>query len=60
MHPPPTILENVIDEGLMAIQRAIFLKKAGVESGLDDKFLLNPPKRSDLLESAIRNMIRFG
>ncbi|XP_074333376.1 vacuolar sorting protein 3 isoform X2 [Apium graveolens] len=59
LHPPPTVLENVIDDGLMAIQRAIFLKKAGVESGLDDKFLLNPPNRSDLLELAIRNMIRF-
>ncbi|KAK1369285.1 vacuolar sorting protein 3 [Heracleum sosnowskyi] len=59
LHPPPTVLENVIDEGLVAIQRAIFLKKAGVESGLDDKFLLNPPNRSDLLELAIRNMIRF-
>lgn len=59
MHPPPTPLENVIDDGLMAIQRANFLKKAGVESLLDDEFLLNPPSRGDLLESAIRNMIRY-
>ncbi|KAK4491525.1 hypothetical protein RD792_002276 [Penstemon davidsonii] len=59
LHPPPTLLENVIDDGLTAIQRAAFLKKAGVEIAVDDEFLLNPPSRSDLLESAIENMIRY-
>ncbi|XP_047954954.1 vacuolar sorting protein 3 isoform X2 [Salvia hispanica] len=59
LHPPPTPLENVIDDGLTAIQRAVFLKKAGVESAVDDEFLLNPPTRADLLESAIENMIRY-
>lgn len=59
LHPPPTPLENVIDDGLTAIQRAVFLKKAGVESAVDDEFLLNPPSRVDLLESAIENMIRY-
>jgi hypothetical protein len=59
LHPPPVPLENVIDDGLMAIQRAIFLKKAGVESILDNDFLLNPPTRSDLLDSAINNIIRY-
>ncbi|KAG6382452.1 hypothetical protein SASPL_157880 [Salvia splendens] len=37
LHPPPTPLENVIDDGLTAIQRAVFLKKAGVESAVDDE-----------------------
>ncbi|XP_042030419.1 vacuolar sorting protein 3-like [Salvia splendens] len=59
LHPPPTPLENVIDDGLTAIQRAVFLKKAGVESAVDDEFLQNPPTRADLLESAIENMIRY-
>lgn len=59
LHPPPTPLENVIDDGLTAIQRAVFLKKAGVESAVDDEFLLNPPSRAELLESAIENMIRY-
>ncbi|KAL8033886.1 hypothetical protein ABFX02_13G185100 [Erythranthe guttata] len=59
LHPPPTLLENVIDDGLTAIQRAVFLKKAGVESAVDAEFLLNPPSRADLLESAIKNMIRY-
>ncbi|PIM99413.1 hypothetical protein CDL12_28100 [Handroanthus impetiginosus] len=59
LHPPPTPLENVIDDGLTAIQRAVFLKKAGVESAVDDEFLLNPPSRADLLQSAIENMIRY-
>uniref|UniRef100_A0A5B6YMY6 CNH domain-containing protein n=1 Tax=Davidia involucrata TaxID=16924 RepID=A0A5B6YMY6_DAVIN len=58
LHPPPAPLENVVDDGLMAIQRAIFLKKAGVETSVDDDFLLNPPSRADLLESAIKNIIR--
>ncbi|KAL6992102.1 Vacuolar protein sorting-associated protein 3 [Sarracenia purpurea var. burkii] len=59
MHPPPAPLENVVDDGLMAIQRAIFLKKAGVEASVDDIFLLNPPNRADLLELAIENIIRY-
>ncbi|KAK3037096.1 hypothetical protein RJ639_029938 [Escallonia herrerae] len=59
LHPPPSPIENVIDEGLVAIQRAIFLRKAGVETALDDKFLLNPPSRADLLQSAIKNVIRY-
>lgn len=58
MHPPPAPLEDVVDDGLMAIQRAMFLKKAGVETTIDDRFLLNPPSRSDLLESAIKNISR--
>ena len=58
MHPPPAPLENVVDDGLMAVQRAIFLKKAGVETAVDDVFLLNPPNRADLLELAIENIIR--
>ncbi|KAL3843547.1 hypothetical protein ACJIZ3_000950 [Penstemon smallii] len=59
LHPPPMLLENVIDDGLTSIQRAAFLKKAGLEIAVDDEFLLNPPSRSDLLESAIENMIRY-
>ncbi|KAL2525163.1 Vacuolar sorting protein 39 [Abeliophyllum distichum] len=59
LHPPPAPLENVIDDGLTAIQRAVFLKKAGVETAVDDDFHLNPPSRADLLESAIQNMIRY-
>lgn len=58
LHPPPAPLENVVDDGLMAIQRAIFLKKAGVETTIDIDFLLSPPNRADLLESAIENIIR--
>lgn len=58
LHPPPAPLEDVVDDGLMAIQRAIFLRKAGVETTVDDDFLLNPPNRADLLESAIKNIIR--
>lgn len=58
LHPPPTSLENVIDDGLTAIQRAVFLKKAGVESAVDDEFLLNPPNRAGLLEASVENMIR--
>lgn len=58
LHPPPAPLEDVVDEGLMAIQRAIFLRKAGVETQVDDDFLLNPPNRADLLESAIKSIIR--
>ncbi|XP_020106961.1 transforming growth factor-beta receptor-associated protein 1 isoform X2 [Ananas comosus] len=59
LHPPPAPLEEVIDNGLMAIQRAMFLKKAGVDTTVDEDFLLNPPSRADLLESAIRNIIRY-
>lgn len=58
LHPPPAPLENVVDDGLMAVQRAVFLKKAGVETAVDDVFLLNPPNRADLLELAIENIIR--
>ena len=58
LHPPPAPLEDVVDEGLMAIQRALFLRKAGVETPVDDDFLLHPPSRADLLESAISSIIR--
>lgn len=59
LHPPPKPLEDVVDDGLMAIQRAIFLRKAGVETLIDDNFLSNPPSRADLLESAIQNITRY-
>ncbi|XP_024018342.1 transforming growth factor-beta receptor-associated protein 1 [Morus notabilis] len=59
LHPPPVPLEDVVDEGLMAIQRAIFLRKAGVDTQVDDDFLLKPPSRADLLESAIKSIIRY-
>ncbi|MCL7042047.1 hypothetical protein MKW94_022037 [Papaver nudicaule] len=59
LHPPPIPLEDVVDEGLMAIQRSIFLRKAGVETATNEDFLLNPPSRADLLESAIQNLIRY-
>ncbi|CAK9184466.1 unnamed protein product [Ilex paraguariensis] len=59
LHPPPEPLEKVVDDGLVSIQRAAFLKKAGVETAVDDEFLLNPPSRADLLESAIKNIIRY-
>ncbi|KVH97196.1 Citron-like protein, partial [Cynara cardunculus var. scolymus] len=59
LHPPPAPLESVIDNGLMAIQRAIFLKKAGLETAVDDEFLLNPPNKDDLLDSALKNSIRY-
>ncbi|GAV61528.1 CNH domain-containing protein/Vps39_1 domain-containing protein/Vps39_2 domain-containing protein [Cephalotus follicularis] len=59
LHPPPAPLEDVVDDGLLAIQRAVFLRKAGVETAIDDDFLLNPPIRADLLESAIKNIIRY-
>ncbi|KAH6782270.1 Vacuolar sorting protein 39 [Perilla frutescens var. frutescens] len=59
LHPPPKPLENVIDDGLTSIQRAVFLKKAGVESAVDEEFLRNPPSRAYLLESAIENMTRY-
>ncbi|XP_021294682.1 transforming growth factor-beta receptor-associated protein 1 [Herrania umbratica] len=59
LHPPPVPLEDVVDDGLLAIQRAIFLRKAGVETVVDERFLSNPPTRAELLESAIKNMIRY-
>ncbi|KAM1571196.1 hypothetical protein ACFX10_036115 [Malus domestica] len=59
LHPPPAPLEDVVDDGLMAIQRAIFLRKAGVETVVDDTFLLNPPSRDNLLESAIKSITRY-
>ncbi|CAN6545925.1 unnamed protein product [Malus baccata var. baccata] len=59
LHPPPALLEDVVDDGLMAIQRAIFLRKAGVETVVDDTFLLNPPSRDNLLESAIKSITRY-
>lgn len=59
LHPPPVPLEQVIDDGLIAIQRSMFLRKAGVDTVADEDFLLNPPSRSELLESAIKNIIRF-
>ncbi|KAB2637103.1 transforming growth factor-beta receptor-associated protein 1 [Pyrus ussuriensis x Pyrus communis] len=59
LHPPPAPLEDVVDDGLMAIQRAIFLRRAGVETVVDDTFLLNPPSRDNLLESAIKSITRY-
>ena len=47
-----------MDDGLLAIQRAIFLRKAGVETVVDEHFLSSPPTRAELLESAIKNIIR--
>ncbi|ERN20206.1 transforming growth factor-beta receptor-associated protein 1 homolog [Amborella trichopoda] len=59
LHPPPIPLEDVVDNGLMAIQREIFLRKAGVDTGADDGVLLSPPSRAELLESAIQNIVRY-
>uniref|UniRef100_A0A2P2LMP1 CNH domain-containing protein n=1 Tax=Rhizophora mucronata TaxID=61149 RepID=A0A2P2LMP1_RHIMU len=59
LHPPPTPIEDIVDDGLITIQRAIFLRKAGVDSPVDDDFLLNPPTRAGLIELAIKNMIRY-
>ncbi|XP_031481614.1 vacuolar sorting protein 3 isoform X2 [Nymphaea colorata] len=59
LHPPPIPLEDVVDNGLMAIHRGIFLRKAGVDTGADEGFLSNPPSRAELLESAILNIIRY-
>ncbi|KAL3739286.1 hypothetical protein ACJRO7_020658 [Eucalyptus globulus] len=59
LHPPPAPLEDVVDNGLAVIQRAIFLRKAGVETSVDHNFLLSPPNRADLLEAAIKSMIRY-
>ncbi|KAM1315825.1 hypothetical protein PS1_019674 [Malus domestica] len=43
----------------MAIQRAIFLRKAGVETVVDNAFLLNPPNMDNLLEYAINSITRY-
>ncbi|XP_027335258.1 vacuolar sorting protein 3 [Abrus precatorius] len=59
LHPPPAPLEDVVDDGLMTIQRASFLRKAGVETVVDNDLFLNPPKRADLLASAIKNISRY-
>lgn len=59
LHPPPAPLEDVVDEGLMAIQRALFLRKAGVETPVDNDFISNPPSRAELLETAIKSISRF-
>ena len=58
LHPPPIHVEDVVEDGLSAIQRATFLKKAGVETSVGNDFLMNPPNRADLLESAYSNIIR--
>ncbi|EPS65966.1 hypothetical protein M569_08810 [Genlisea aurea] len=58
LHPPPKLLENVVDDGLNALQRAVFLKSTGVDAPFGNGFLQNPPSRADLLQSAIENMIR--
>ncbi|KAH0878279.1 hypothetical protein HID58_065673, partial [Brassica napus] len=59
LHPPPAPLEDVVDNGLAAIQRAIFLRKAGMDTPVDEEFSSNPPSIADLLESAIKNMTRY-
>ncbi|KAK7382866.1 hypothetical protein VNO80_01996 [Phaseolus coccineus] len=59
LHPPPAPLEDVIDDGLMRIQRASFLRKAGVETMVDNDLFLNPANRADLLKSAIKNISRY-
>ncbi|XP_014516499.1 transforming growth factor-beta receptor-associated protein 1 [Vigna radiata var. radiata] len=59
LHPPPAPLEDVIDDGLMTIQRASFLRKAGVETIVDNDLFLNPVNRADLLKSAIENISRY-
>ncbi|CAL0324401.1 unnamed protein product [Lupinus luteus] len=59
LHPPPAPLEDVVDDGLMTIQRASFLRKAGVETIVDNDLFLNPANRGDLLELAIKNISRY-
>ncbi|GAB2281147.1 hypothetical protein Dimus_015751 [Dionaea muscipula] len=59
LHPPPSHIEDVVEDGLLAIQRAIFLRKAGIETAIDDEFLLNTPSAAELLESAFKNIIRY-
>uniref|UniRef100_A0A1J3CBU8 Transforming growth factor-beta receptor-associated protein 1-like protein n=1 Tax=Noccaea caerulescens TaxID=107243 RepID=A0A1J3CBU8_NOCCA len=59
LHPPPAPFEDVVDNGLNAIQRAIFLRKAGMDTPVDEEFFSNPPSRAELLESAIKNITRY-
>ncbi|KAL9224802.1 hypothetical protein vseg_000803 [Gypsophila vaccaria] len=59
LHPPPAHIEDVVEDGLLAIQRAVFLKRAGVDTNIDNQFLLNPPSRTVLLESALKNLVRY-
>ncbi|PKA64379.1 hypothetical protein AXF42_Ash009601 [Apostasia shenzhenica] len=59
LHPPPVPLEQVVDDRLMAMQRAMFLRKAGVDTAADEDYFMNPPSRADLLQSAIENFIRY-
>ncbi|KAH7681193.1 Quinoprotein alcohol dehydrogenase-like protein [Dioscorea alata] len=59
LHPPPIPLEDVVDDGLMAIQRGVFLRKAGVDTSADEDFLSNLPSKAELLESGIKNIIRY-
>jgi hypothetical protein len=59
LHPPPAPLEEVIDAALARVQNMIFLKRAGLDANLDESFLFNLPSQADLLELAIRNIIRF-
>ncbi|KAK9714289.1 hypothetical protein RND81_06G084200 [Saponaria officinalis] len=59
LHPPPAHIEDVVEDGLLAIQRAVFLKRAGVDTNIDNQFLLNPPSRTVLLESALKNFVRY-
>ncbi|KAK9716048.1 hypothetical protein RND81_06G208000 [Saponaria officinalis] len=59
LHPPPAHIEDVVEDGLLAIQRAVFLKRAGVDTNIDNQFLLNPPSRTALLESALKNLVRY-
>jgi vacuolar protein sorting-associated protein 3 len=47
LHPPPKPLEEVIDDGLVRIQQALFLKRSGVDTVVDEDFLSNPPSRAD-------------
>jgi hypothetical protein len=42
----------------MAIQRANFLRKAGMDTPVDEEFFSDPPSRADLLDSAIKNITR--
>jgi len=58
LHPPPAPFEDVVDNGLMAIQRANFLRKAGMDTPVDEEFFSDPPSRADLLDSAIKNITR--
>ncbi|XP_021866697.2 vacuolar sorting protein 3 isoform X1 [Spinacia oleracea] len=59
LHPPPVHIEDVINDGMLAIERAPFLKKAGVDTAVNNEFLLNSPNRDDILDSAYRNIIRY-